>query len=380
MNSSSPKTTAVPLLERFTQAMHHGTAHAQPNTAFNAGIHPVSAYNVPGLPAGPHQYGRWSNPTWSALEETLAQLEGAETIILPSGMAAISAVLYSLVKPGDRILLPSDGYFATRAFTDTFIKPNGVKVFTHATRDLAQADFKDLSLVWIETPSNPTLDICDIAQVVSKVRAHAAPGALIVVDNTTMTPLGQRPLELGADILVNADTKAVNGHSDVVFGHVSSANTQVMQALHAWRKLAGCIPGQFEAWLVHRGLETLELRFDRMCSSAHIIAQRLQAHEKVRQVRYPGLESHPDHALAKRQLLRFGTMIALEMDTLEQAEHFINANPFIRSQTSFGGLHTSAERRARWADPVAPGFIRLSIGIEPVEVLWQSMQQALASA
>jgi cystathionine gamma-lyase len=204
--------------------------------------------------------------------------------------------------------------------------------------------------------------MCDIAQVVERVRAQALPGALVVVDNTTMTPLGQRPLELGADIVVNADTKAVR------------------QALHAWRKLAGCIPGQFEAWLVHRGMETLELRFDRMCSTALIIAQRLQEHPKVRHVRYPGLASHPDHALAKRQLLRFGSMIALEMDSLERAEHFIQANPFIRSQTSFGGLHTSAERRARWADPVAPGFIRLSVGIEPLEVLWRSMQETLATA
>ncbi len=304
-------------------------------------------------------------------------LEDADTMIVPSGMAAISAVLYALVQPGAGILLPADGYFATRAFADKFIQPAGIKIRTHATRDLAQADFSGLSLVWIETPSNPTLDICDIALVVSRVRAQALPNALIVVDNTTMTPLGQRPLELGADIVVNADTKAINGHSDVVFGHVSSKLPRVMQSLRDWRKLAGVIPGAFETWLVHRGLETLEVRFDRMCSNALSIAQRLQEHPRIRSVTYPGLPSHPQHALARTQLLRFGSMIALEMHSLEQAEHFINANPFIRAQTSFGGLHTSAERRARWADPVAPGFIRLSVGIEPLEVLWSQIHDTL---
>jgi cystathionine gamma-lyase len=363
--------------KRFTQALHHGTAQAQANDAFNAGIHPVSAYCVPGLPAGPHQYGRWSNPTWTALEETLSLLEGADTMIVPSGMAAISAVLYALVKPGEQILLPADGYFATRAFTDTFIKPSGVNVLTHTTRDMAEANFTGKSLIWIETPSNPTLDMCDIALVVSRARAQALPNALVVVDNTTMTPLGQRPLELGADIIVNADTKAINGHSDVVFGHVSSNQNHVMQALRNWRKLAGAIPGAFEAWLVHRGLETLEVRFDRMCANAFSIAQRLEEHPRIRKVIYPGLPSHPHHALARTQLLRFGNMIALEMASLDDAEHFITANQFIRAQTSFGGLHTSAERRARWGDPVAEGFIRLSIGIEPLEVLWAEMQATL---
>jgi cystathionine gamma-lyase len=250
-------------------------------------------------------------------------------------------------------------------------------VQTHSTRDLAHADFTGLSLVWIETPSNPTLDICDIALVVSRVRAQALPNALVVVDNTTMTPLGQRPFELGADIVVNADTKAINGHSDVVFGHVSSPHARVMQAVRDWRKLAGAIPGVFEAWLVHRGLETLELRFDRMCSSALLLAQRLEQHPRVRKVTYPGLVSHPQHELACRQLLRFGSMMAVELHSLDEAEHFISTNSLIREQTSFGGLHTSAERRARWGDPVTPGFIRLSVGIEPVEVLWEQMQIAL---
>jgi cystathionine gamma-lyase len=365
--------------QRFAQVMHQHSKSSAPNSAFNAGIHPASAFHVQGDPSGPYQYGRWANPSWQALEDALSLLEDAQSIIVPSGMATISAIMYTQLKPGDTVLLPGDGYFATRAFTDTFIKPFGIQVRHYLTATAAQADFNGVKMVWIETPSNPELMLCDIAQVVALTRKHGAPGAIVVADNTTMTPLGQRPLELGADVIVNADTKAVNGHSDVVFGHIASRNDALMQQVRDWRKLAGVIPGQFEAWLVHRGLETLELRFDRMCSSAQTIAQRLADHAKVKHVIYPGLSTHPQHALAKQQMLRFGSMISLTLADKTSAEHFINANPYIRAQTSFGGVHSSAERRARWGDPVEPGFVRFSIGCEPTEALWKAIIETLGT-
>jgi cystathionine gamma-lyase len=359
---------------RFAAALHHGTAALRPGDPLSPPIVPTSVYHLPGEPAGPYQYGRWSNPTWDALEEALAELEDAETVILPSGMATVAAVFYSQLKSGDRVLLPADGYYVTRALAEKFLAGFGVTVETVATAALEQTNLAGYRLVWIETPSNPSLDLADIERVATM--AHAA-GALVVVDNTTLSPLGQRPLDLGADVVVSSDTKSVGGHSDVLFGHVSSRNAALMGQVRDWRKSAGAIPGSFEAWLVHRGLETLDVRFERMCASALVLAQRLAAHPHVVAVRYPGLPDHPAHALAKKQMRRFGSLVALTLASAQAAETFIGRCRFMRAATSFGGVHTSAERRARWGDQVAPGFIRLSVGCEPCEVLWQDMGAAL---
>lgn len=359
---------------RFAAALHHGAAALRPGDPLSPPIVPTSVYYLPGDPAGPYQYGRWSNPTWDALEQALAKLEDAETVILPSGMATVAAVFYSQLRSGDRVLLPADGYYVTRALAEKFLAGFGVTVETVATAALEQTSLAGYRLVWIETPSNPSLDLADIERVAA--RAHAA-GALVVVDNTTMSPLGQRPLDLGADVVVSSDTKSVGGHSDVLFGHVSSRDAALVAQLRDWRKSAGAIPGSFEAWLVHRGLETLDVRFERMCASALVLAGRLAAHPRVEAVRYPGLADHPAHALAKKQMRRFGGLIALTLADGQAAEAFIGRCRFVRSATSFGGVHTSAERRARWGDQVAPGFIRLSVGCEPCEVLWQDMAAAL---
>jgi cystathionine gamma-lyase len=219
--------------------------------------------------------------------------------------------------------------------------------------------------------------VADIAAIARKARAA---GALLVVDNTTMTPLGQRPLDLGADIVVAADTKALNGHSDVLFGHVSSRNADAIGAVRDWRRVAGAIPGPFEAWLVHRGLETLELRFARMCANALLLAERLRAHPKVRALRYPWLASDPSHALAREQMTAGGGLIALTLADRGAAERFIEHCDLMRASTSFGGVHTSAERRARWGDAVDDGFVRVSVGCEPGEVLWRSVERALEFA
>lgn len=332
-------------------------------------------YHLPGDPSGVRQYGRWDNPTWEATEKALAHLEDASCVSFPSGMGAISAAFMAVLKAGDRILVPSDGYYTTRVFADRFLKGFGVEVETRPTRSFSDGGFAGYRLVFVETPSNPGLDICDLAGIAAAAKEA---GALVVADNTTMTPLGQRPLDLGADMVVSADTKAMNGHSDVLFGHVATRSEELHAALIQWRGLSGAIPGPFEAWQVHRGLETLDVRFERMCASAGMIAERLR--ERGVGTVYPGLDDHPSHNLAKRQMRRFGFLIGLTLRDAETAEAFIDACPLIQPATSFGGVHTSAERRARWSDAVAPGFIRLSVGCEPSEELWSSLDEALSAS
>ncbi|MEZ5812065.1 MAG: cystathionine gamma-lyase [Rhizobiaceae bacterium] len=340
-------------------------------------IIPTSMYHLPGDPAGHRQYGRFDNPTWEATEDLLSHLEDAPAVAFPSGMAAISALFFGLLKTGDRVLLPSDGYYTTRVLAERFLAPMGVAFDLRPTSRFAEGGFDGYRLVFVETPSNPGLDICDIAAV-SKA-AHDA-GAIVAADNTTMTPYGQRPLDLGADIVVAADTKAPNGHSDALFGHLASRDATVIEAVRDWRKLSGAIPGPFEAWMVHRGLETLEVRFARMCDSAETVAARLADHSAVQAVRFPGLKSDPSHNLASAQMARFGLLIGLTLRDAATAERLIDGCELIQPATSFGGVHTSAERRARWGDDVAEGYVRLSVGCEPVEALWAALDRALGAA
>src|SRR5258708_1655199 len=356
------------------RALHHGAAGMEKGDPAVPPIVPASVYYLPGEATGPYQYGRWSNPTWSALEAALSVLEDAETLVFPSGMAAIAAICYSQLRSGDRILLPADGYYTTRAFAERFLSPLGVAVELCPTASLDGQTFEGFRLVWIETPSNPGLDLCRIETVAAKARRA---GALGVADNTTATPLGQRPLELGVDAVMSSDTKTVGGHSDVLLGHVASRNTALMASLRDWRNLTGAIPGPFEAWLVHRGLESLELRYDRMCANAQRIAERLSKHKAIANVRYPGLAFDPAHAIAAAQMLRFGQLIGVTFASKTAADRFIEEAAFILPPTSFGGVQTSAERRARWGDLVPEGFVRLSVGCEPLEALWAEMKRVL---
>lgn len=362
--------SAATLLHQRGRTLAKGDPLALPLTV-------ASMYHLPGDPAGHRGYGRSDNPTWEATEEMLAYLEGAEALLFPSGMAAIAAPFLALLSAGDRVLLPSDGYYTTRLLADRILAKLGVAFDRRPTASFAEGGFAGYRLVFAESPSNPGLDLCDIAEVARQVRAS---GGLTVVDNTTMTPFGQRPLALGADIVVASDTKAPGGHSDLLMGHVASRDPALVAAMREWRKLSGSIPGPFEAWLLHRSLETLELRFDRMCRSAGIIAERLTAHPAVKSVRYPGLPGDPAHNLAARQMLRPGFLVGLTLASGAAAEAFIAACPFLRPATSFGGVHSSAERRDRWGDAVAPGFVRLAIGCEPTDELWPALDVALAAA
>lgn len=360
---------------RVAAMLHHRSKHLQPGDPLVAGIISSATYHTPDVPNLSHVYGRSGMPTWEALEAQLGILEDAECVTFPSGMGAISAALFAGLGAGKRVLIPSDGYYVTRLLSAQVLAGYGVEVVEVATRDIETADMTGAAVVYIETPSNPGLEVCDIALVAA--RAHAV-GAIVIVDNTTMTPLLQRPLDLGADVVVAADTKAPAGHSDVLFGHVAGRDAGFMQRVRDWRRLSGGVPGAFEAWLVHRGIETLEVRLERMCSSAGVVARRLAEHPGVRNVRYPGLSQDPSHAVARRQMAGFGFLIGFELSDAARAERFLTDCPLIAQATSFGSTHSSAERRVRWGDAVPQGFIRLSVGLEPVEALWAAIDGALA--
>lgn len=369
--------TLSELDERFARCLHHATESTAIGEAFTPPIVNTSVYRLSSDPSGVYQYARWANPTWAALEDALALLEDAETVTFPSGMAAIASVLYSALKSGDRILLPSDGYYTVRLFAEKYLVPMSVGVDFCATAEVAKRSLEGYKLVWIETPANPSLDIADIAAVVRNAKAA---GAIVAVDNTTMTPLGQRPLDLGADVVVSADTKALNGHSDVLFGHVSSRDAKLIDSVQDWRKIAGAVPGPHEAWLVHRGLETLEIRYSRMRFNALVLAELFERHPKVVAVRYPGLASHPAHRLVQTQMTGGGSLIALTLADRATAERFIQGCALMRESTSFGGVHTCAERRVRWGDAVPEGFVRVSAGCEPSDVLVNEVERALEAA
>ncbi len=359
---------------RFAALLHHRTQSLAPGDPVVAGIISSATYHSPDVADLSHVYGRSGMPTWEALETQLGLLEDAPCVAFPSGMAAISAALFAGLAAGKRVIIPADGYYVTRLLADQVLAAYGVEVVQVATRDIGAADMTGAAVVYIETPSNPGLDVCDIAAVCA--RAHAA-GAMVMVDNTTMTPLLQRPLDLGADVVVAADTKAPAGHSDVLFGHVASRDAAFLQRVRDWRRLSGAVPGSFEAWLVHRGIETLEVRLERMCASAGVIAQRLSQHNRVSNLRYPGLVSDPSHAIAARQMGGFGFLIGFDLADAAAAERFLTDCKLIAQSTSFGSTHTSGERRLRWGDAVAPGFVRLSVGLEPVEPLWTAIAAAL---
>jgi cystathionine gamma-lyase len=359
---------------RAARLLHHRKARLAQGEPISPPLISAATYHLPDHTNARHSYGRAGNPTWDELEAQLGLLEDAPVIAFPSGMAAISAALMATLSAGKRVILPADGYYNTRLFAEEFLKPFGVGIDYLATTAFDAADFTGAGVVFIETPSNPGLDVCDIAAVAS--RAHAA-GALVIADNTTMTPLLQRPLDLGVDLVVAADTKAPSGHSDLLAGHVAGRDVALMERVRNWRRLSGAVPGAYEAWLVHRGIETLEVRLSRMCASAQIIGERLAQHPKVLAVRYPGLPGDPSHAVSKRQMAGFGFLITFTLADAVVAERFLADCPFIAQSTSFGATHSSGERRARWGDAVPDGLIRLSVGVEPVEPLWAAMAASL---
>jgi cystathionine gamma-lyase len=323
-------------------------------------------------------YGRSANPTWRALEAAIGELDGGRTVLFSSGMAAVSALLRVLVPPGSAVVLPSDGYYLTRRLAAEELAPAGVEVREVPTAGPWPDEvFDGAALVLLETPSNPGLDVCDIAALA--VRCRAA-GALVAVDNTTATPLGQRPLELGADVVVASDSKALSGHSDLILGHLSCADPELAERFAAARNRGGAVPGPFETWLAHRGLGTLDLRLARHAENARALAGALSEHPEVRGIRWPGLPGDPSHELATRQMRRFGGVLSFELPSEAAVARFLTASSLVASATSFGGLRTSVDRRARWGDQVGPGYLRMSAGCEDTDDLTADVLTAVDAA
>jgi cystathionine gamma-lyase len=337
----------------------------------------ASTYRLAGDPAvGPPGYGRFHNPGWHELETLLGRLEGGAVVAFPSGMAASVAALEPFLASGDRLVMTADGYYTTCRFVESVLARRGVRVDFVPTRAMAEVDLAGCRLLWLETPSNPGLDVCDVAELAA--RAHAA-GARVVVDNTTPTPLGQVPLALGADLVVSADTKAVAGHSDVLFGHVAARRAADAEAVREWRTLTGAVPGAMAAFLVHRGIATLDVRLERMSRNADRLARFLRGHPRVEALRYPGLEDDPSHALAARQMRGFGFLVGITFVDTATARAFLDRTALVREATSFGGVHTTAEQRSRWGgDDVPDRFVRLSAGLEAADDLLADVEEALA--
>lgn len=363
---------AAPHMSPATLAVSAGRPPREPGEPVNAPA-VLSSTFVAGAPLA---YARAGNPTWSALEDVLGALEGpgCTALSFASGMAAIAAAL-ELAPTGSTVVVPRVAYNGTRSLLARWADAGRVHLreVPARTEDLAEAA-RGAALVWVETPSNPTLDVIDIATV---CRAAARSGALVVVDSTFATPLGQRPLDLGADVVVHSATKYLSGHSDVLLGVTVVRDPALAEVLQRARTLGGAIPGPMEAWLALRGLRTFPLRWQRSCESALELAIRCTGHPAVARVRHLGLPDDPGHAAAAAQMSSFGAIIALELHAGPDAAESVAAGTDLwLHATSLGGVESTLERRRRWPEEspdVPEGLLRLSVGIEDVEDLWSDL-------
>ena len=328
----------------------------------------AAPYHLSGDPAeSEFTYGRFDNPTWRAYEQAIGELEGGDALVFGSGMGAITTLLLALLEPGDRVVIPSDAYYTVRSLAHELLPYEVQEVPTDTAAFVESAP--GAKLVWLETPSNPGLDVVDIRAVAD------ASDAIFVVDNTLATPLGQRPLALGADYVMGSATKGLSGHSDLLLGYV--AGRDVASVRDARSKL-GTIAGPFEVWLAHRSLATLDVRLERECANAMRLAEAIAEHVPVR---YPGLPGDPAHRTAKGQMERFGPVLCFTLPDAGAADTFLAAAELVTEATSFGGTRTTAERRARWGgDDVPEGYVRLSAGCENTAALVEDVTRALARA
>jgi cystathionine gamma-synthase len=374
-------------MEFETRAIHVGQ---EPDPATGAVITPIYqtstfAQDAVGENRG-YDYSRGANPTRTALQEALASLEGAaHGIAFSSGLGATTTIMH-LVDPGQRVVLIGDVYGGVYRMTSKVYEPKGYR-FTYLPPEefdetLAASLDEDVRLVWIETPSNPLLNVVDIRRAADA--AHAV-GALLAVDNTFATPYLQLPLELGADLVVHSTTKYLGGHSDVVGGFVATSDPALAEQLFFLQKSLGAVPGPLDAWLVLRGLKTLALRMRQHCENARRVAEFLVTAPGVERVLYPGLPSHPGHALALRQMRDFGGMVSFFAGSEAEAIAICSRTKLFQLAESLGGVESLIEHPARMthassADgPFAapPGLVRLSVGIEAADDLLADLEAAL---
>jgi cystathionine gamma-synthase len=374
----------------------HGSTDLRPDTVLVAGGRPAPEHDAPvgpsivltstyrgsgGLDAEDRTYGRFSNPTWEDLEDVLARLERAELpgLAYASGLAAVASVL-SLVPAGGRLVLPRHTYQGSLALAADLESRGLLTVRTVDVTDtedvVAALDAADL--LWLESPTNPMLEVADLPALLAAARER---GVLTCVDNTFATPLLQRPLEHGADIVVHSVTKYLAGHSDVVLGAAVTSDPALRTRLKGHRSLHGAVPGPFEAWLALRGMRTLAVRVERSAATAGELARRLQQHPAVREVRYPGLPGDPGHARAAAQMDGFGSIVAIvPAGDVAAVEAAVDALRVWTPATSLGGVESLIERRRRHHEepPSVPEtLLRLSVGIENVEDLWEDLDRVL---
>jgi len=341
-----------------TRAVHAGRPPHDVDQPLNVPITMASTY----VAGGDLEYGRYANPTWSAFEETLGALEGGRCLSFASGLAAVATVL-DLVGVGQTVVAPRHAYNGT-VLQLADLESRG-RIRAHLV-DIADTDAvivacEDAALLWIESPTNPAMEIADIPALAAAAREA---GARVVVDNTFATPLLQQPLDLGADLVVHSATKYLAGHSDLVMGALVTRDDELHAVLKSRRDLIGAIPGAFEAWLALRGMRTLTVRVERAQANATELARRLTEHPGVNEVRYPG----------------FGAMISIVLPDAGSADALTHGTSLWVHATSLGGVESTFERRRRWqSEPstIPEGLVRLSVGIEDVEDLWEDLVAAL---
>ncbi|GAA1761884.1 aminotransferase class I/II-fold pyridoxal phosphate-dependent enzyme [Kocuria aegyptia] len=374
-----------------------GSTDLRPDTVLVSGGRPAPEHDAPvgpsivltstyrgsgGLDAEDRTYGRFSNPTWEDLEDVLARLEQAQLpgLLYSSGLAAVASVL-SLVPAGGHLVVPRHSYQGSLALAADLEARGMLTVRTVDVADtedvVAAVDGADL--LWLESPTNPMLEVADLPVLLAAARER---GVLTCVDNTFATPLLQRPLVHGADIVVHSVTKYLAGHSDVVLGAAVTSDPALRTRLKGHRSLHGAIPGPFEAWLALRGMRTLAVRVERSAATAGELARRLQEHPAVREVRYPGLPGDPGHQRAAAQMDGFGSVVAIvPAGDVNAVEAAVDALRVWTPATSLGGVESLIERRRRHHEEpqsVPETLLRLSVGIENVEDLWEDLDRALS--
>ncbi len=376
-----------------TLAIHAGQDPDPLTGAVVPPIYQVSTFKQDGVGGlrGGFEYSRTANPTRSALEECLAALErGTRALAFASGMAAEDCLIRTVCAPGDRVIIPDDAYGGTYRLFANVLAPWGLEyVPVHLSdvaavrRSLAE---RPARVVWAETPTNPLLGIADIAALAEV--AHEA-GALLVVDNTFASPRLQRPLALGADVVIHSTTKYLGGHSDVVGGALVTADRDLAERAAYLRNATGAVPGPFDAWLVLRGVKTLAVRMDRHCASAARVADVLGGHPAVAEVLYPGLPAHPGHAVAARQMSGFGGMVSFRLRAGEEAAVAVcGSTRLFTLGESLGGVESLIEHPGRMTHAsaagspleVPPDLVRLSVGLEDCDDLIADLEQALKAA
>lgn len=371
-----------------TDSIHAGYEPDSLYGPINTPIYASTTFAQDGLAKlrGGYEYTRVGNPTVTALEKTVAALEGADYgVAFASGMAAIDSLLRILLKPGDHIVIGNDAYGGTYRLIQQVFSLWGVEntvVDITNTEEIAAAIQPNTKVVWVETPTNPLLDIADITAI-SKVKGEAT----LVVDNTFASPYLQKPFELGADVVLHSTTKYIGGHSDVVGGIVCGRDAKLEEDLRFFFGWVGAIPSPFDTYLTGRGLKTLAVRMDRHCDNAEAVAEYLEGQDCVAKVHYPGLETHPSHEVAKRQMTRFGGMVSVEFQTEEQAQKFCLSTKLFCLAESLGGVESLLEHPATMTHLAVNGselevpreLVRISVGIEDVEDLIADLEQAIAA-